>query len=451
MPTVQEVLNQGWTIQQQGNYAAAEKIYRHVLQQAPGSAAGWCYLGIALYDQRRFEESEAAYRKALSLQNHFPIAWNNLGNTLRMLGQVEQADQAFETSLQQDPKYLSPLKNRGTLWVWTGQIDRGLAAFEASLEVAPNDPELHRNLGVIHLLKGDFRRGWDEYRWRWKMPGFVRPNVSQPVWNGSDPQGKTFLLYSEQGLGDAIHFVRMAIALKERGARTIVQAAPKLIPLLSTCRGIDQLIPEGMLPGNFDFHCSFIDAADRLGIDVESIPDVGPYLGPSENLQAYWANWLAQIPGKKKVGICWQGNPQHQADIFRSIPLQAFEPLASIPDVQLVCLQHGFGIQQLDQVDFADQIVRLPANLDQSSGAFMDTAAIMKGLDLVVTSDTSVAHLAGALGVPVWVGLPKVPDWRWLLQGDSSPWYPSMRLFRQPEMKNWAAVMAEIKLHLERF
>ncbi|MEZ6087463.1 MAG: tetratricopeptide repeat-containing glycosyltransferase family protein [Pirellulaceae bacterium] len=444
MPTVQEVLQQGWTLHQQGNYQGAEQIYRHVLNQVPNSAPAWCYLGILLFDRRAFEESEASYRKAIALQSHFPIAWNNLGNTLRMLGQIDAADAAFETALQQDPSYLSPLKNRGTLWVWTGQLDRGRIAFEESLKVAPNDPELHRNLGVIHLLQGNFEEGWREYRWRWNMPGFHRPQVAQPVWDGGDPVGRTVLLYPEQGLGDAIHFVRLTEELKQRGANTVVQVPPKLIPLMSTCGSIDQLVPEGVLPRSFDFHASFIDVADRLQINQESIPGRTPYLFPADSLVEYWRGWLTRFPDKITIGICWQGNPQHQADIFRSIPLSAFGPLADLPNVQLICLQQGFGIEQLQQVDFADRIARLPNDIDQSSGAFLDTAAIMKNLDLVITSDTSTAHLAGALHVPVWVALPQVPDWRWLLKGESTPWYPSMRLFRQTTMKDWGAVLSNI-------
>ena len=448
MPTVNEVLNQGWQFHQQGNHDVADRIYRDVLRQVPNSSAAWCYLGILLHDQRRFPESEEAYRRALGLQDPFPIAWNNLGNSLRMLGRLEEADQAFETALQQDPSYLSPLKNRGTLWVWTGELDRGLAAFREGLRVAPHEAELHRNIGVIYLLQGRFAEGWNEYRWRWKTPGFIRPNVTQPVWDGSDPAGKTLMLYPEQGLGDTIHFVRMARELKARGATTIVQVEPKLLPLLSSSSGIDHLIPEGVPPGHFDFHCSFIDVADRLGIDVDSIAHQEAYLTPPESLVAYWGQWLGQFTGKLKVGICWQGNPSHQADIFRSIPLEVFRPLAEIDTVQLFCLQFGHGIEQLDSVDFADKIVRLPSNIDQSSGAFLDTAAIIAGLDIVVTSDTSLAHLAGAVGAQTWVALPFVPDWRWLLSKETTPWYPTMRLYRQKEMKDWTTVFESIRSDL---
>ncbi|QEG38055.1 tetratricopeptide repeat protein [Roseimaritima ulvae] len=446
MPTIRDALQQGWQLQQRGQIAQAEHVYRQVIAQVPRSAEAHVYLGIALFDQQRFVESEAAYRTGLELQGRFPIAWNNLGNALRMQNRVDEADACFARSIEQQPGYLSPLKNRGTLWIWAGHIDRGLDYYQQALQVAPEDPELHRNLGVIYLLQGRFAEGWPQYRWRWNMPGLVRPPCSAPLWQGEPLQDKTILLYPEQGLGDAIHFVRMAEVVQQHGARVLLSCDANLIPLLQSARGIDQIFPTQMTVGPVDYQASLIEVADHLQIDGQNIPAAVPYLTVSDSLQSYWQRWLSsQVGGSgRRVGICWQGNPNHHADHYRSVALREFAPLFDVEGVQWISLQHGFGSQQIAEVPFADKLLRLPEDLDRSAGAFLDTAAVMQNLDLVITTDTSTAHLAGALGVPTWVLLGKLPDWRWSLEGSTTHWYPSLRLFRQQVVGNWQGVVREM-------
>jgi len=462
---MQTALEQAWRTHQAGEVAAAEAVYRQVLARQPQHAAAHVYLGIALFDQRRFLESAAAYRTALAITPQFPIAWNNLGNTLRMLGDVEQADACFQKALDLQPGYLSPLKNRGTLWVWAGEIERGLASYRQALQLVPDDPELHRNLGVIYLLQERYAEGWPEYRWRWQcLPG-GRPTHPCPLWQGEDPQGKTFLLYPEQGIGDAIQFVRVCQTLRDAGARTILRCGGHLIPLLSSVPGIDLLIPDNvplaqLATGPIDYHASLIDVVDAWYGRTGELPtsagkadvNVHGYLSVSESLVDYWRRALeASLPraaGRRRIGICWQGNPQHHADVYRSIPLAEFQPLTELADVSLISLQHGAGSEQLGRVEFGRLIARLPESIDQSGGAFLDTAAIIRNLDLVITIDTSTAHLAGALGVPVWVLLGRVPDWRWLQSGETTPWYPSMRLFRQSQIGRWSDVFERVASEL---
>lgn len=450
MPTISDALQHGWQLQQRGQIAQAEHIYRQVIAQAPHSAEAHVYLGIALFDQRRFVESEAAYRAGLQLQSRFPIAWNNLGNALRMQDRVDEADACFARSIEQQPGYLSPLKNRGTLWIWAGEIDRGLEYYQQALQVAPEEPELHRNLGVIYLLQGRFAEGWPQYRWRWKMPGLVRPPCPAPLWQGEPLQGKTIRLYPEQGLGDAIHFVRMAEVLQQRGARVQFSCDAQLIPLFSSARGIEQIDPTELVTGAVDYQASLIEVADQLQIDGDNIPADVPYVSVSDSLESYWQRWLDSQIGSsgRRVGICWQGNPNHHADHYRSVALQEFAPLAEVQGVQLISVQRGYGSQQIANVTFADKLFTLPDDLDQSAGAFLDTAAVMRNLDLVITTDTSTAHLAGALGVPTWVILGKLPDWRWLLEGSTTPWYPSLRLFRQQDLGDWQGVFGEMAARL---
>ncbi len=456
MQSIQQVLDRAWQIHQSGDPASAEAIYRQVLAQTPRNAAAHVYLGIALFDQRRFEESVDSYQTALMIERQFPIAWNNLGNSYRMLGEIEEADRCLKTASQQKPDYLSPLKNRGTLWIWAGEVERGLRWYHEALKLAPQDPELHRNLGVIYLLQEKYAEGWPEYRWRWTFSDNARPQYPFPIWQGEDLVGKTILLYPEQGLGDAIQFVRVAATLHQAGARTIVICAAHLIPLFLSAPGIDSLMPSGSpISERVDYHASFLDVVDywyekngelATGAGVTDLAQ--GYLSAPASLIEYWQRTLTPCPGKLQVGICWQGNPKHHADIYRSFQLEEFSAIAGREDVSLISLQHGFGTEQINQVPFGNKIAMLPDNIDKSGGAFLDTAAIMRNLDLVITSDTSTAHLAGALGVPVWVLLGKVPDWRWLEQGEETRWYPTMRLFRQTHMGDWTGVMNRVAAHL---
>ncbi|MCP4890441.1 MAG: tetratricopeptide repeat-containing glycosyltransferase family protein [Rubripirellula sp.] len=446
----QQTLENAWRLHQAGQIEQAEEYYRQVLNQDPKHADAWVYLGIALFDRREFVESSQAYREALTLSDRNPIAWNNLGNSLRMQGLVEEADQCFERALQQKPNYLSALKNRGTLWVWSGEVERGLSWYERGLKVASDDVELHRNLGVIHLLQQDYARGWPEYRWRWRMSGNVRPIVTAPIWQGQSLQGKTILLYPEQGLGDAIHFVRMAAVLKSLGARVLLQCSARLLSLFTSVSGVDQLLlDQAPLPA-VDYHASLIDVVDVLWATTgemewgaEAFDDKASYLAVSQELVAYWKNWLHELKPGRRIGIVWQGNREHHADVYRSISLEQLRPLSELKDVELISLQLGDGAEQLGRCEWASEIVRLPEHFD-SQDAFTDTAAIVQQLDAVVTTDTSIAHLAGAVGANVHVLLGKVPDWRWGTTGTRTPWYPAMRLHRQKTLGDWRDVVGEV-------
>lgn len=462
MSSTASELERAWQNHQAGNLRQAEAVYRQVLQKNPQHAAAWVYLGLAHYDQRRFDQAADAYRAAIRWQPQFPIAWNNLGNALRMMGALQEADECFGTALQQQPNYLSPLKNRGTLWVWNGDIDRGLEAYRQALALAPDDPELHRNLGIIYLLQQNYQQGWPEYRWRWRLNPAGRSRLPLPVWNGEDPAGKTFLLYPEQGLGDAIQFVRAAQTLQQAGASVVLQCAANLVPLLSSVPGIGCIVPDQLSPadlgiGRLDYQASLIDVVDfwyqrsgRLATDFLPIASGSAknpaYLAVPDSLVDYWRRRLFSQPsgGRRRVGICWQGNPDFHADVYRSAPLETMRPLVDPAAIELYSLQFGFGTEQLAACSFADQVRQLPADIDRSAGAFWDTAAIIRNLDLVISVDTSTGHLAAALGTPVWLALAIVPDWRWTLTGSQTAWYPTMRLFRQQAQQQWSAVFQQM-------
>lgn len=452
MTSSQQELQRGWTLHQQRRLKESEAIYRRVLTSEPNNAAAWCYLGIALHDQRQYEQSIAAYGKALTLQPDFPIALNNLGNSLRYTNDIEEADQCFDRAIALKPDYVNAYKNRGTLHVWTGDLERGLTWYEKALAINPNEAELHRNLGVIYLLQGRFEEGWREYRWRWQVGDLHRPAVRAPLWEGSDVSGKMFLLTVEQGLGDTINFIRFAKLLRVRGAKTIVHCQPPLVALLQQSPELGPMYPNSLpFESPLDTHCSLLDVADILKLDEQTIPRSPSYLRPSQQLSQYWASRFPRRNDRLRVGIAWQGNPDHQADMFRSVPLNRFEALADVPGVELISLQSGFGVEQLATWRGVQPVTTLDENVDKTSGAFMDTAAIMQQLDLVITSDTSIAHLSGALGVPTWIALNFIPDWRWLLARSDSPWYPTIRLFRQPSLGNWSGVFREIREALEAY
>ena len=439
MKSLEQQLIYGWRIHQSKDYAQAEQIYRSVIATSPDNANAWCYLGIVLHDQRRFTEAVSAYREALQRQADFPVALNNLGNSLRYIDQYAEADDCFQRAIDRKPDYLNAYKNRGTLHVWTGDLDRGQAYYEQALALNPQEAELHRNLGVIYLLKGEFEQGWAEYRWRWRVGDLHRTQSDIPIWDGSHPRGKSILLTAEQGLGDTLHFVRFAKFLQAHGAQTIVHCQPPLLALLQTADGLGTVFPNN-IPWQqpVDWQCSLLDAADLLGIHADNIPAAIPYLRAAPQLVQYWQQRLPRQAGVARVGIAWQGNPDHQADAYRSLPLSRYESLATSSSVEWISLQRGAGTEQI--AGWRGKV--------QSRGAFMDTAAIMQSLDLVITSDTAIAHLAGALGIPTWVALGYVPDWRWLLDRDDSPWYPSLRLFRQTSMGDWSSVFEQMSAAL---
>lgn len=446
MMTVSEALQRAWQTHQRGDYSAAEQAYRRVIHAAEQHPDAHVYLGIVLFDQRRFAEAVAAYREALRLRNVFPIAWNNLGNALRMLGRIEEADAAFESALAQEPGYANALKNRGTLWVWAGEIQRGLEWYEQAMRIAPDDAELHRNLGIIFLLQGRYEEGWDQYRWRWRLPGMNRPALPVPIWEGQPIEGKSIFVYPEQGLGDAIQFARMIQMLDARGADVTLGCVPRLVPLLRSIRGVGRIIPVGGQISRVDYQASLVEVADRTWAGTGAVSGA-PYLEIPDALVSYWRRQLQTLTGKR-IGICWQGNPSHHADPYRSVPLRTLRPLLDVEGVNWVSLQHGPGREQIAPMDLGTRLHQLPENLDQSGGAFLDTAAVMQNLDLVITTDTSAGHLAGALGVPTWLLLGKVPDWRWGLSGETTPWYTAHRLWRQEKVGDWESVVDRMATEL---
>ncbi len=303
-----------------------------------------------------------------------------------------------------------------------------------------------------YLLLGQYETGWSEWEWRWKRPGAPQRDYlkDRPAWDGSPLPHGTILLDAEQGLGDTLQFVRFAKLVRQRVGRVILQCQAPLLPLLRRCSDIDTLVARGEPLPPFDVHASLMSLPGVFRVAQDTVPADVPYLSASPELIEKWKERLAQFPGLK-IGIAWQGNPKYKRDRFRSISLPEFAPLAEVSGMTWISLQKGPGQEQLRNGSRPSslEIVDLGNDVDEAAGAFMDTAAILKNLDLLITSDTALPHLAGAFGVPTWLAVAHSPDWRWQLTGTTSPWYPNMRLFRQPAIGDWHSVFTAMRDELQ--
>jgi tetratricopeptide (TPR) repeat protein len=470
--------NLGVALAQQGKLEEAEPAFREALRLSPGYAAAHYGLGNVLTARGRREEAVACFRAALSFRPDYGEAYNNLGlaltelrrpaeavvllrqavrlrpgaaeghNNLGLalsdLGRFEEAEAAFHEALRLNPKYAEAHTNLGSAFKEQGRTDEALACYQVALWLQPDSASTHWNRALAWLQAGDFERGWPEYEWRWQRTKTPPRRFPQPAWDGSPLAGRTLLIYMEQGLGDMLQFIRYA-ALAQPGGRVVVECPGILRPLFSRCRGIDQLVAEGDPLPPFDVHAPLLSLPRLLKTTLATVPAEVPYLFPDPGRVETWGRRLP--PGRDfKIGVAWQGNPHHQWDRHRSFPLAKLAPLAGLPGVRLVSLQKGPGIEQLRAAPFP--VTALAEDLDASGGAFEDTAAVLRHLDLVVTPDTALAHLAGGMGVPAWVALAAVSDWRWLLGREDSPWYPSLRLFRQARLGDWEAVFERMAAEL---
>jgi len=471
--------NLGLVLSGQGNLDGAVACYRRATELKPDFAEAHNNLGTALMHLGKLDEAVASFRRALELKPDYTEAHNNLGNAFEHQGKLDEAVACFRRALELKPDYAQVHNNLGVALQERGTLDEAVACYRRALELKPDYPEAHNNLGnalkeqgtldkavacyrralelkpdyaeahtdlaIACLLTGDWRRGWPEYQWRWQTKGFAARRFGQPLWNGESLAGKTILLHAEQGLGDTIQFIRYAPMVKRYGGTVVVECQKPLLALLEGSPGVDHLIGQGDRLPAFDVHAPLLSLPLVLQTSLATIPASIPYLFPKAAIVERWRKTLVEIDGFK-IGITWQGNPTFRGDRCRSIPLRWFAPLAQVPGVRLLSLQKGAGAEQLAEVGDLFEVTELGSRLHD----FADTAAVMKNLDLVITSDTGPAHLAGALGVPVWVALSFVPDWRWLLDRGDSPWYPTARLFRQREPGDWHAVFEEIKKALCR-
>jgi Flp pilus assembly protein TadD len=424
---------------QQGKLAAAVASYQQALRLKPGYAEAHSNLGVALLEQGKVTEAVACHQQALCFRPDIAEAHTNLGMALAEQGKLAEAVACHQQAVRLRPNLAEPHNNLGVALADQGRLTEAATCYEQALRLKPDYPDAHLNLAYSWFLRGDLEAGWPGYEWRWKRRGAAQPSFRQPLWDGSSLQDQTILLFAEQGLGDTLQFIRYAPIVQQHGGTVIVQCQEPLLRLLATSAGIDRLVPEGAAVPPFDVQAPLLSLPRILRTTLATIPAQVPYLSVDPASSAHWQRQLSGVEGLK-VGIAWQGNPEHPRDRRRSVPLLAFAPLAGVPGVRLVSLQKGPGREQLPAM--ADRLGLL--DMADHLQDFADTAALISHLDLVITVDTAVAHLAGALGIAVWLALPSTPDWRWLRERENSPWYPSMRLFRQSTWGDWPEVFERL-------
>lgn len=437
--------NLGNVLREQHRYDESAAAFREALRVRPNYPKALANLGSVLTDLGQFEEAERVLLQVRAVQPDNPRVLSNLGSALRALGRQAEAEPLLLRSLQLDPQQAEAWNNLATVQLDTLRFDEAERSLQEALRLRPDYPRAHLNRAFLWLQRGDYGRGWEEYEWRWRCPEWTpRPGVRR--WQGESLVGGTLLLSTEQGLGDGLQFVRYARPAKERsGARVVVECPPALLAVLARTPGIDQLVPAGT-PVACDAHAPLMSLPWILGTTLDTVPADVPYVRTDEERLARWQTRLAALSGVR-VGIAWQGNPKQRQDRFRSLPLAAFEPLARLPNVRLLSLQKGFGAEQVAAVADRFTVQSLGDDVD-ASAAFVDTAAILRHLDLVITPDTAIAHLAGAVGARTWLLLQHASEWRWLLERDDTPWYPTMRLFRQPSRGDWDSVLRSVAARL---
>jgi Flp pilus assembly protein TadD len=400
--------------------AEAEQAAHLVLRARPNSAEAHQVLGHALSDSGQATVAIEAYRHALRLNPDLPDLRNNLGTALRQAGRLAEA----EAELLAAPPEAGTLVNLSSVQKERGAFDRAEATLRQAAAMAPNDPILRYNQALLLLLLDRCQEAWPHWEERFRAGAIACPAFTQPQWAGDALGQRTLLVHPEQGLGDIIQFCRYLPAIQ---GQVCFDAPPKLVRLLAS----NPAMPLRPMP-HYDVTAPLLSLPARM----REPPAQPPYLFAEPDRVTAWRDRIG--PGGFRVGIAWQGFSGRHEDKGRSIPLSAFHPLA-LPGVRLISLQKGEGEDQLARAGFA--VETLPG-LDDGPDAFVDTAAVMRTLDLVITSDTSIAHLGGALGCPVWVALRRVPDWRFMLDRSDSPWYPTMRLFRQAQDGDWPPVFA---------
>jgi len=462
----------GLALQESNRLDEAIVEYRQAIALDPKYTAPYTNLGVALETRRESAQAIALLRKAAELEPDAAPVHQNLANSLLSLGEFDEARKELDTALALKGEFPEALTTLGKLQTELGQLDEGIASYERAVALRPKFAEPTWNWSINLLLRGDFEHGLPKFEARRKVKAFrADRGLSGQMWDGRAIEGKRILLHWEQGLGDTIHFVRYAKILKERAAGVSLLCQPTLKRLLTGQCGLETVVGDSEPLPAYDFYCPLPSLPLLLKTTLQTIPADVPYLFPEPPLVEKWKELLAQEP-RRKVGLVWAGNPQHQNDRNRSIRLEDLAPLTSAsgaptggsrdPDAfsdggsppvrapaalaRFYSLQKGPAAEQAKSPPAGMEVVDWTERLTD----WAETAALITCLDLVITVDTAVAHLAGAMGKPVWVLLPFIPDWRWMLEREDSPWYPTMRLFRQPTRGDWRTPIQRIAADLQK-
>ncbi|MFM0124973.1 tetratricopeptide repeat-containing glycosyltransferase family protein [Paraburkholderia sp. RL18-101-BIB-B] len=413
----------------------------------PDFAPAWNNRACVLRDLGRPADALASCDHALALQPNYPDAWSNRGNAFSDLNQPEEAERCYRRALELAPAFADAWNNLGLTQIDLNQHAQALSSYERALAVNPDAAETHWNESLCLLQMGQLEGGWQKYEWRWERSRIKasRRSFAQPLWLGDfSINGKTILLHAEQGLGDTLQFCRYAALVSKLGAKVVLEVPRELMRLMATLDGVDQLIEAGQTLPPFDCHCPLLSLPLAFKTELDSIPSTTPYLIAKAEAARQWHDRIhAQADGRLKVGLVWAGgNRPHVAelrknDARRSIAFAQLTPLLEVSNVQFFSLQKGPAAQQLESSEWGERVIDYTEELND----FADTAALVANLDLVISVDTSTAHLAGALDKPVWILNRFDTCWRWMLERTDTPWYPRARLFRQPALGDWDSVM----------
>lgn len=429
------------------DFHGAIQAYQQALELKPEHVESHFNVAHVYSQMGDLKAAEASYREAIRISPSHVSALNNLATCLREQGRSTEAIEYLRAAVEVTPAFAEGWYNLGNTLRDADQNAEAIQAYEEAMRLAPDSADIKSSLGMARLAAGDFERGLPLYECRQQATGGGVDERCQPRWDGSAVSDKRIMLFAEQGLGDTLQFVRYAKLIKEAGATVYLACQSPLKTILQGVEWIDAVFATDEPLPDFDVAAPLLSLPLLLETTSIAIPAGLPYLSAADHLVEAWAARLDSIAGFR-IGIAWQGAPGHLSDVRRSFALEQFAPLAAVDGVSLFSLQKGDGIEQIQEVPFK---VHEPGDdFDETNGAFMDTAAVMANLDLVITSDTSIAHLAGALGVPVWIGLSTGVDWRWMVEREDSPWYPTAKLFRQSEPGDWDSVFNRMQKELQQ-
>lgn len=425
----------------------AEAAFRRVIRAFPEFAPARGNLGVILRRLERGDEGRRMFHTAMALDPAQGDIWSNLSSLERDCLNNAVSETTVRRALRLDPAHVPALCNLGNLLLDDARYGEAATCYRRALAERPNQAEAHKNLGVTLLTLGDLREGYREYEWRNIAENLLdmKGELRWPRWQGEDLKGRSLLAITEQGFGDVIHFARYGRLIEQLGGRMALTCQAPLVRLMRSADGVAQVVGQGDPLPQVDFWAPLMSLPLHFGTDLTNTPTPIPYIrGEPELVEAWRATLPPPAAGSLRVGIVWAGNPKHKNDHNRSLPLPLLDGLLREPGVRFVSLQRDMRPGDEAVLEHHPGLIRAGERVS----TFADTAAILENLDLVISVDTAIVHLAGAMGKPVWTLIPLVPDWRWMLGRTDSPWYPTLRLYRQPRRGDWDSVITQVREHL---
>jgi Flp pilus assembly protein TadD len=432
----------GILLQNQGRLEEAEACYREAIARDGRLAESMTNLGVVLAARGRLADATAWYARAIAADSQMAPAHSNLGAALAKLDRPEEAETLHRRAIALKPDFADAHYNLGVALHDQGRFAEALACYDRAVALKPDFVDARWNRAFNLLLGGNYADGWREHEWRWRRKEQPPGSFAQPMWGGEPIAGRTILLHAEQGFGDTLQFMRYVPLVAARGARVVLRVQRAVFRLAAAFAGVAQVIRDDDVPPPFDLHCPLLSLPLAFGTTLDTVPAAVPYVEADTGAAA---RWRERLGSGLKVGLVWAGSPQHKNDRNRSVAFEHLAALFAVPGVRWFSLQVGER-----RADLAQAAPGAIADIADGLTDFADTAAAIAGLDLVISVDTAVAHLAGALAKPVWLMLPFVPDWRWLIGREDNPWYPTLRTFRPPRRGDWEAVVGKVAEALTR-